>query len=261
VFNPRFEYSATALMRMKSTRSPVDDSMKPLIDIDDRTTWPPHVYQIVSKWAEQCAGKTNYTNDLPLRIDLEAPFQKQFEGYLVRAYHYTRLLPHERPMVLSQGLRRLSADLLTERIESARAAGAISAVEAEIFHKTHVFAAGEEEHREGQVCLVLSERLFERDSEACLPLLTSWGGEALYRSSGSVPFRERLKTLGVPTRVVGLLEIEDASKHKVYPALHRVFVGSFLGLMDVGADVFYRAPVPPEYIERIEEIDGLDTVT
>jgi hypothetical protein len=83
----------------------------------------------------------------------------------------------------------------------------------------------------------------------------------LYRSSGSVPFRERLKTLGVPTRVVGLLAIEDASKHKVHPALHRVFVGSLLGLTDVGANVFYRAPVPPEHIERIEEVDGLDTVT
>ncbi len=248
-------------MRMKSTRSRVERSMKPLIDIDDQATWPPHVYQTVSKWAEQCAGKTNYTNDLPLRMELEAPFQEQFAGYLLRAYHYTRLLPHERPMVLSQGLRMLSADLLTERIESARAAGAISAAEAEAFHKAHVFAAGEEEHREGQVCLVLSERLFERDPEACLPLLTSWGGEGLYSSSGSAPFRERLGRLGVPTRVVALLAIEDASKHKVYPALHRVFVGSFLRLPDVGADVFYRAPVPPEYIDRIEEVDGLGTAT
>jgi hypothetical protein len=37
--------------------------------------------------------------------------------------------------------------------------------------------------------------------------------------------------------------------------------GSFLGLMDVGAEVFYRAPVPPKRIERIEEVDVLDTAT
>ena len=248
-------------MRMKSIRSLVDRSVKSVIDIDNQTTWPPHVHQIVAKYAKQCAGKTNCTNDIPLSIELEAPFQEQLAGYLVRAYHYTKLLPHERLMVLSQGLRMLSADLLTERIEAARATGAISATEAEIFHKAHVFAAGEEEHREGQVCFVLSERLFGRDPEACLPLLTNWGGEGLYRSSSSIPFRERLKTLGVPTRVVGLLAIEDGSKHKIYPALHRVFVGSFLGLPDVGADVFYRAPVPPERIERIDEVDGLDTAT
>jgi hypothetical protein len=231
--------------------------MKPLIDIDDSATWPPHVHQIVSVWARQCAGKTNYTNDLPLQIELEAQFRGQLAGYLVRAFHYTRLLPHERSTILSQGLRVLSADLLSERIESARFVGAISSAEAAIFHKAHVFAVGEEKYREGQVCFVLSRRLFDRDPDACLPLLTTWGGEGLYSSSGSVAFRKRLKSLGVPTMIVAVLAIEDASKHKIYPALHKVFVGSLLRLPDVGADVFYRAAVPPKYIEMIEEVEDL----
>ena len=51
--------------------------MKPIIDIDDTTTWPPHIHRIVSMWAAECAGKTSYTNDLPLRIELEAPFREQ----------------------------------------------------------------------------------------------------------------------------------------------------------------------------------------
>jgi hypothetical protein len=114
---------------------------------------------------------------------------------------------------------------------------------------------GEQEYRENQVCLVLSKHLFERDFDACLPLLESWGGEGLYRSSGSVPFRARLKTIGVPIRVVALIALDDAERHKCYPALHKVFVGSLLGLRDIGADVFYRSPVPPEHVERVEEVE------
>lgn len=226
-----------------------------LIDVDDPTTWPSQIYRIVSQWAEQCRGRTNYTGDLPLSLDLEKPFRELFIGYLLRAYHYTRLLEHERAMVFSMGLRPLSPELLSDRIESARTAGAISSIEAAEFHKAHVFATGEQQHREGQVCLSLSRRVFERDLDACLPLLTTWGGEGMYRSSSAVSRCERLKTLGSPTIVVALLELGGhAFNHLVFPALHKVFVGSLLGLFDVGADVFYRAPVPSEHIESIEEI-------
>jgi hypothetical protein len=228
--------------------------MMKLIDIDDPTSWPAHIYSIVAEWANECAGKTKYTNDLPLRHELEAPFRERLKGHLLRAYHYTRLLPHERQMVGTHGLRMLSADLLAERIHAAHVANAISDVEAEIFHKTHVFAVGEEKYREGQICLVLSGRLYERDPDACLPLLSSWGGEGLYRSSGSVPFRSRLTQLGTPARVVALVALEDSQKHAVYPALHKVFVASLLELNDVGANVFYRSPIPPEHVERIEEV-------
>jgi hypothetical protein len=55
--------------------------------------------------------------------------------------------------------------------------------------------------------------------------------------------------------VVALIELGgQRSNHLVFPALHRVFVGALLGLLDVGSDVFYRAPVPSEHIESLEEI-------
>jgi hypothetical protein len=229
--------------------------MTPPIDVDDLTTWPPPVYQIVSEWAARCAGVTKYTADLPLPLELDKPFRELFRGYLLRAYHYTRLLPHERQMVLSMGLRPLSAELLFDRIEAARSQGVISGVEATKFHEAHVFASSEQEYREGQVCLVLSRRVFERDPEGCRPLLTTWGGEGLYMSSAAASLRERLKDLGVPTAVVALLSLgERVPDHSIYPSLHKVFVGSFLRLEDVGADVFYWAPVPPERIESLEEV-------
>jgi len=227
----------------------------PIVDVDNPTTWPTPIYKTISEWAERCNGATNYTVDLPLSLDDEKPFRELFAGYLLRAYHYTRLLKHERAMVLSMGLCPLSAELLSDRIESACKVGAISGAEAAEFHQAHVFANGEQQGREGQVCLSLSRRVFERDMEACRPLLETWGGEGMYRSSGAASQRERLKTLGSPTIVVALIEFGDsASNHLVFPALHKVFVGAFLGLFDVGADVFYRAAVPPKHIESVDEV-------
>ena len=60
------------------------DLMMPPIDVDDPTTWPPRVREIVSEWAENCKG-TNYTNDLALPLDLERPFRELLTGHLLRA--------------------------------------------------------------------------------------------------------------------------------------------------------------------------------
>lgn len=230
--------------------------MKP-VDIDVPGPWPPNIHQAVSEWADKCVGKTRFTNDLPLDLELERSFRQELAGHFLRAYHYTRLLAHERKMIQRLGLRPLTTELLGERIEAARTSGDISADEAARFHQGHVFAAGEQEHREGQVCLVLSERLFERDPDACALLLSSWVGEGLYMSSGSVSFRARLRGIGIPMRVTALIALEHGS-HAIYPALHKVFVGSRLGLSDVGADVFYRASIPPHCIESIDEVENFD---
>ena len=77
----------------------------------------------------------------------------------------------------------------------------------------------------------------------------------MYMSSGTELVSERVKGIGSPTVVVALLKFgRPGPQHSVFPALHKVFVGACLGLADVGAEVFYRAPVPPDYIERIEDV-------
>jgi hypothetical protein len=92
-------------------------SLEKIIDVDDPTTWPSQIYRITSQWAERLSGTTIYTSDLQLSLDLVETFRELFIGYFVRAYHYTRLLDHEQTMVLSQGLRPLSAEFLFDRIE------------------------------------------------------------------------------------------------------------------------------------------------
>ena len=161
-------------------------------------------------------------------------------------------MAHEVEMIVTHGLRPLSANLLTERIEAGHGKGLISATEAKAFHRAHVFATGEEGGREGQVCLILSKRQFEYNLEGCLPLLSTWGGEGIYRSSVAFRIKEKLGRLGSPAVVVARLQLGgDGPRPLMFPSLHKVFVGALLGLADTGADVFYRAPVPPENIEFV----------
>jgi hypothetical protein len=150
------------------------------------------------------------------------------------------------------GLRPLTTVLLFDRINSVYEAGIIDASSANDLHNAHVFATCEQQFRENQVCLILSEHVFQHSFLGCEPLLSSWGGEGIYRSSIRPHILELLNCLSKPTIVVTLTDLGGAlSPHTVNPALHKVFVGAMLSLSERGADVFYKAPVPPEHIVSI----------
>ena len=219
-----------------------------VVDIDDRATWPACVTEMVTHWAEECEGSTTYTLDLPLPPESEDELRKHLTGRMLRAYHCTRLLPHEVHMVRKNGLQLLTADLILDRIKVAQEVGAISGRDAESLRGAHVFATGQHQGRENQVCLTLSRGIFQEDPGACRPLLSIWGGEGIYMSSRSDIQNKRLRILGVPTVVVALIDI---GLSMMFPAVHKVFVGAVLGLPRNSADVFYRATIPPHHIEQI----------
>jgi len=226
-------------------------SVRRTIDVDDRQTWPRELSARVDEWVERCRGTTKYTPDLPLDIEDEAGFRALFRGHLLRVYHCTKLLPHEGASIRREGLRPLSAELLVDRIRSARAALALSADQAERLLGGHVYAAGEQQSREDQVCFVLSKQMFDYHRDGCEPLFATWGGEGIYRSSGTLELRDVLDSIGTPTVVQAAIDLSTAGEHLFFPALQKVFVGVALGLRDAGGDVFYRAAVPGAQIERI----------
>lgn len=226
---------------------------KKVIDVDDVGSWPGPVAAFARTWAAKLGGTTEYTGDLAIPLELEDSFRQLLAGHLLRTYHCTRLLPHEVHLLRERGLRLLTAQLVRERIEAACVAGDLSRDLADCLHASHVFAKGEEQYRENQVCLVLSVRTFSEQPEGVKPLLGTWGGEALYRSSGSSQTSPDLKKLGIPTVVAALLDLTAPGKHLFFPSLHKVFTGALLGLRGQGADVFYRSPVPPDCIEAIHQ--------
>ena len=219
-----------------------------IVDVDDVNAWPGPVAEIVGRWATEYRGTTRYALDLPLPFDADSSLREVLSGYVLRAYHCTRLLDHEVQRVLEGGLRPLTAELIHDRIDTARRASAISEHDAELLRHANVFATGEDANRRNQVCLTFSNLLFREDPSGCKPLLSTWGGEGIYRSlRGSMP--THVKKLGKPTVVVSLLRAELI--RSVFPDLSKIFVAAALGLTERWAEVFYGDAVPPSHIEAI----------
>jgi hypothetical protein len=165
------------------------------IEPDDRKTWPAEVAEFVRRAAGAVRGTVqhDYEIDAP---EAEERFLEVLRGSTIRAYHCTRLLKHELAAIRARGLRRLTEGLVLERIDRALECKAITQAEAEQFRKGHAFAAGEEEHREGKVCL-FSYRQTMDDTHSVKDLLGIWGGEAIYLHVGT-EWEDRIRTLGRP---------------------------------------------------------------
>lgn len=217
-----------------------------IIDVEDPNTWPAEVRSLV----EAARG----ASDL-LLCEEEGRFRALLQGYVVRAYHCTRLLEHEVTAIRREGLRSLSRELVEGRILAAHAVGAISGRQRDTLLRTHMLTGsephGRDANRRDQVCLVLTRRQLD-DSSGVERLLSKWGGEVVYFSArAQAPSIASLLTrLGRPAVVVALLDL-SASKHSVYPGVLATLTAVINRRDGPAADVFYRAPVLPEQIEAI----------
>jgi hypothetical protein len=202
------------------------------IDVDDPRTWPERL-------------DTRYENGL----------RQGLRGQLVRAYHCTRLLDHERDMIQKQGLRALTPELVHERIEAARAHGYLSAAQREQLIRTNVFASGNHgqvEIRAEQVALFVSLRSLEEVPDAYAPLLSEWGGEAIQMAAGAAELGPRISGLGQPAVVVVHVDLgATGPEFWAHPPLHSVFQRALLGRRDADCDLFYHGSIPPEQVVTI----------
>lgn len=213
------------------------------IDVDRPQTWPRDVAEVVAAHAEQLRDTTEYAGDLDLSYEDEAAFLTLLGARSLRMYHCTRLLAAEVQAVRRDGLRLLSRDLMTHKINLAVTVGALTAAEGEQLARAHVFATGEHRNRQEQVCLVLSARPLDEDPGGIEPLMRTWGGEALSMSDRGGGWRARLTELGQPAVVVVEVPVQPGVGHSVYPGVLKTFVGAVLKLK-IGADVFFRQPIP-----------------
>lgn len=234
---------------------PLDEPPSPsaVVDIDDERSWPARVATQVADWASCYGGTTEYPSDLPIPLEHEVHFRQLFLGYRLRAYHCTRLLPLETRHVREHGLALLTISLVTKRIDEAEAAGAITSQLASTLRQENALVKRDGSRREDQICFILSDDALRNDVSALGGLLTTWGGEAIFKPAYP-QVRTSLAKLGTPTIVTALLEVADTSqRHTFYPSLHKVFVGVALGLRRGSGDIFYRSAVPAGSIERIAQ--------
>ncbi|NRD67992.1 hypothetical protein HRD49_40305 [Corallococcus exiguus] len=215
-----------------------------MIDPDDVSTWPDDLRDYVDELAASAPGDVEYTADLRL-LDEAKPMLAMLSGAVVRAYHCTRLLPHEVVGVRQNGLKVLSSDLMAAKIGDALSAGAISRAESVELMDGHVFAKGLARHRKGRVCLVAGRDMFDSHSSGFDSLLSIWGGEAIYSAMGG-RWETRLREIGTASVVAVNLNFEhvtESKQHLVFPGIAELFVGYSLKLKDRGAEIHYFADV------------------
>ena len=222
------------------------------IDIDRRQSWPRRFRASVEEWATSLRGTAQDTCDLRIPLDEEDRFRSETSSYLFRTYHCTRLLDHEVLAIRQAGLQLLSEDLVGSRIEDAVTHGFLGRPEGDALAASSVFARGEQEHREGQICLILSHHPLKTEPYGVWRLLATWGGEAIYFNHERTPLEGALRSLGRPTVVVADIDLSEGwRRHPVYPGVLHSLVGRRLGFEDHGSDVFYRAPIPASQIAAI----------
>lgn len=220
----------------------------PLVDLDDRSTWPRVVVEHVDHLAEQLRESTEFTTDLRVSPNAEEGIRSLLDGYKLLAFHATRLLEHEIPEIRSRGLRRLSRDLVNDRISGAHARGLLSDRERDRCRARNVYAINNVTGREGQVCLVFGRRTLDEEAHGLSPLLGGWGGEAMNGWPG--PDEDPLlQRLGKPSIVAAAVDLEAGERRSfTAPGLANVFLGTKLGLRDAGGEVHTFVDIPAEDI-------------
>ena len=234
-------------MSFKGTRFATDL----LVNLEEPNTWPQPLIELTAAWAERLRGSTQFTSDLRLPINLREDFEAALGTGRLLAFHATRLFDHEVEAIRDEGLRKLTPDLVNDRIESAYKRGLLTNGERDRCLSRNVFAIENQAGRENQVCLVIGRGIFDHETGSGLhPFLGGWGGEAINGWPGpdSDPL---LRRLGRPAIVVAALEIAAVREAYMAPGLAKLFVGKKLGLADASGEIYVRESVPGDDIVDI----------
>ncbi|QRN97012.1 hypothetical protein JRI60_50010 [Archangium violaceum] len=218
------------------------------------STLPNDVMRVILNAASAGRGSTANTDEVSLTG--KGAFRAAWGRALLRTYHCTRLLPHEVEMIRNQGLRRLTQALMHDRIEAARQSGVITEQEAAQLQQAHVFATRQHRSRMEQVWLIAGRIVFDNRIEACIRFLSTWGGEALYKSKMWPTLDKRISTLGTPSIVVADIDIYGRPDTATNPDIFEFFVdlqrqAEHRSADDVYANVIYKDDVPAKHVVGI----------
>jgi hypothetical protein len=164
-----------------------------MIDVDDRTTWPDWLHPWATEALRRGSGRL---------IEEDEAFRARLSGTKLLAFHCTRLLDHELAWIRERGLRPLTLELVEERIRVAHERAHLDLSEHDRLLASNTFAVRDDRNRRDRVCLILGRGAFD-ETFGCEPLLSTWGGEAIYRYAGD---------LGSPGRARGPLDRGDRDR-------------------------------------------------
>ncbi len=222
--------------------STVVTEMNSLVDVDNPDTWSAAIKEKVDQLAVGLQGSTEYTSDLSVGI-CENEFRGLFGGRPLLAFHCTRLLDHEIAWIRAHGLRRLSPSLVEDKIDGARERGLLTEAESRRCGERNVYAIGNTAGRDGRICLVIGQAIFDLDASGLSPFLGGWGGEAMNGWPG--PDEDPLLSqLGLPAIVAIGLRLDADPPVYSAPGVAKVFVGARLGLEDACGEIHTFLDIP-----------------
>jgi hypothetical protein len=203
------------------------------VDSDDPRSWPEDIRDWVAREAAHRNPASSTAGDLGWDL-----VEREAE---LRAL----LAPHKSDNVRAFGLRPLTPGLVHRRLREAHEDGLLSEAEHARLDARSVYALGEDDNRDGQVCLIAGRAGLDDDA-GCELLLALWGGEAIYWDHADNADAPRL---GRPTVVLARIDPAAAGDDLiVFPGLAHLFVASWLGIEARNCDVHLRAGVPAEDI-------------
>ncbi|WOQ17582.1 hypothetical protein [Raineyella sp. W15-4] len=217
------------------------------VNPDDVSTWPARLLEVVQAIAVQVPPGT-FGSDVTVPIN-DSQFVRLMDERPLLAYHATRLLPHELEDIRSRGLHSLSLQHVERRLEDAVGADVFSASEADRLRRNGVHLRHAPGERDGRVCAVVGLSSFSEDVNGIRPLLSTWGGEAIYWGASEVD-RPKLSAVGTPSIVVVSLSLERA-RFFAFPQLIQVFVAHLARLEGHRGEIHYLSDVPRHAIQEI----------
>lgn len=227
-----------------------------IIDIDDRGTWTTNLERVVLHAAERYHGNGSTSSDLWLTDGDHATILAALDAVCVRVFHASRLLPFELEGIRCEGLEPASQKLFDGKVAGVVAHGLLSPAEGNELLMTAAALDGSDGARAAQVCVSAGRAVYRDAPHAVRPLLQSWGGEVLYLAHEQDNLGKRLHKLGTPTIIEVSLHAVRA-EDRWFPAVEQCLVGTVLGFLDVGSDVFIRgSAVPPEDILAVHQPGG-----
>lgn len=203
-----------------STRHPLN-----AIEIDDSTTWPAELQRVVDEARPLIAAWDACEREITdlCRRDVATRFQPALNPYagqadqflhdvddilkqhLLLVRHCSRLHEREIEDITSVGVRPLTSAMTKQRLIIAHDAGLIDGDELETLAANH---QADDHSRRGHTFWILGRGPL-RDEDAVSPLLTSWGGEAIYWAHEHNEVGQALRTIGTAVVIEAAIPQRD----------------------------------------------------
>lgn len=224
------------------------------VDLDDSATWPADLFDLITELTPSVPEGLDTASDLHNEASEVAEYDDQVRemlaGRLLRTYHVTRLLDHEIEDVRAVGLRALTEESLTERLDRAIQAGSIAMLYLTVLRESTApvhESAQVAKNRFGEVSVVSSRQPLAKPWP--VRFLSNWGGEVrqfgpLWTGAGF----ESIRLLGHPSLIVAGIDVSTPAAVGTGRELIFDFLGTRLGLNGNGVTIHYAADIPGRQI-------------